>query len=230
MNGTPPPQNHLIAALNKDEHNHVLSLSEIVQLAAGTVLYEDDQELARVYFPLTCVLSSICIFKSGHSAEMATIGCEGMLSVTAVLGTMRVIGRNIVQVPGACMVMSINAFRQAQEALPTFREVVNAYAHALLGQVMQTVACNALHSGEQRCAKWLLMTDERANGEPFQLKQEFLAAMLGVNRITVSGIANSLQQAGLIRYSRGTISVLHRAGLEEVSCDCYSRIRGRFTP
>ncbi|MDN3570510.1 Crp/Fnr family transcriptional regulator [Methylobacterium longum] len=230
MNVTTAHQNHLIAALSKDEHDHVLSLSEVVELAAGTVLYEDDQEIVRVYFPLNCVLSSICIFESGHSAEMATIGCEGMLSVTAVLGTMRVIGRNIVQVPGACLVMSINAFQQAQEALPAFREVVNAYAHALLGQIMQTVACNALHSGEQRCAKWLLMTDDRANGEPFQLKQEFLAAMLGVNRITVSGIANSLQQTGLISYSRGTISVLDRAGLEEVSCDCYPRIRKRFTP
>jgi CRP-like cAMP-binding protein len=223
-------QNHLIAALAEDEHDYVVSLGEIVEFSAGTLLYEDGHELAHVYFPLTCVLSSISDFENGDSAEMATIGCEGMLSVTAVLGTSRVIGRNIVQVPGTCLVMNVSAFREAQDRVPALREQVLDYTHALMGQVMQTVACNALHSGEQRCAKWLLMTDDRSGGGSFSLKQDFLGAMLGVSRITVSGIAVKLQAEGLIRYSRGTVSVLDRAGLEKISCPCYGRIQRRFTP
>jgi CRP-like cAMP-binding protein len=93
-----------------------------------------------------------------------------------------VIGRNLVQVPGACLVLNVSDFQQIQDALPAFRETVLAYTHALMGQVMQNVACNALHSGAQRCARWLLMTDDRSGGEPFHLKQEFLGAMLGVRR------------------------------------------------
>jgi CRP-like cAMP-binding protein len=222
-------QNRLIATLTDDGHDHVVSVGEIVDFTAGTLLYDDDEELAHVYFPLTCVISSICVFENGQTAEMATIGREGMLSIAAVLGTLRVIGRNLVQVPGACLVLNVSDFQRIQDALPAFRETVLAYTHALMGQVMQNVACNALHSGAQRCARWLLMTDDRSGGEPFHLKQEFLGAMLGVSRITVSGIARDLQQAGLIRYSRGTVSVLDRTGLERISCPCYGHLRRRFS-
>lgn len=222
-------QNRLIATLADGGHDHVVGLGDIVDFASGTLLYDDDEEMAHVYFPLTCVISSICVFENGQTAEMATIGREGMMSVTAVLGTLRVIGRNIVQVPGACLVLNVSDFEHVQQALPTFRDVILAYTHALMGQVMQNVACNALHSGAQRCARWLLMTDDRSGGESFSLKQEFLGAMLGVSRITVSGIARDLQQAGLIRYSRGTVSVLDREGLERISCSCYGHMRRRFS-
>lgn len=124
--------------------------------------------------------------------------------------------------------MDIRAFREAQRTLPGFQDLLHTYARAFMAQVMQSVACNAVHSVEERCARWLLMCRDRSEGDRFLLTQEFLAEMLGVSRASVNLVARTLQGAGLIRYSRGGITILDREGLEDSACECYRQVRDLY--
>ena len=159
---------------------------------------------------------------------MATVGNEGAVGAGALLDDNTATGRYLVQLPGSALAIEPAKLRIALEESPSLRALLAAYARAFVGQVMQSVACNAVHSAEERCARWLLMTHDRSGGDTFALTQEFLAQMLGVHRPTVTIVARTLQRAGLIRYSRGSITVLDRAGLEEAACECYHLIRRRY--
>jgi CRP-like cAMP-binding protein len=162
----------------------------------------------------------------GRAVEFATVGNEGFVGVAPLLGVESMPTRCLSQIPGAASRMEAGAFRAAQDANPAFRALLLRYTLALLNQIAQTAACNRAHPIEERCARWLLMTHDRVNGDKhFPLTQEFLAQMLGVRRASVSVAQAILHRAGLIRYTRGTISVLDRAGLEAASCPCYGVIR-----
>jgi CRP-like cAMP-binding protein len=218
------PRNRLLAALGEDEWAQLKASFKRVELPLGHVLYDAGEPFEQVYFPQTGVISTVAPF-TAQPAEMATTGREGLVSISIALGADRAFSRHIVQVPGEALTIDIEDFRKAQQELPVLDELMRAYARAFLAQVMQSVACNAVHSVEARCARWLLMCLDRADGDRFLLTQEFLADMLGVSRASVNQVAQALQSRGLITYSRGGITVLDRKGLERTSCECYRRVR-----
>jgi CRP-like cAMP-binding protein len=194
-------------------------------MARGHPLHEPGTRIAHVYFPRTGVASIVARFADGGAVEVATIGNEGLVGLSAYLAD----GRNpfdvFVQVPGQMARMDAGAFLLEVRGCAALRDLVRRYAYALLFQVGQSAACNRAHPLEQRCARWLLMTHDRVVGDQIELTQEFLAEMLGVRRAGVTHAANALKRKGWIDYRRGTIHVLDRKGLERAACECYALIR-----
>jgi CRP-like cAMP-binding protein len=165
---------------------------------------------------------------NGAAVEVGTVGHEGMVGIAEFLGGEPSGSETLVQIPGVALRLPSAALREGAETLPELRRLLGRYTQAYLIQVAQGAACNRLHNVEARCAKWLLMTHDRVGSDSFPLKQEFLALMLGVRRAGVTVAAGALQESGLIRYRRGGIRVLDRAGLEEASCECYRIVRRHF--
>jgi CRP-like cAMP-binding protein len=171
-------------------------------------------------------MSMLNFIDDGRAIEVGTIGPEGFVGLPVLFGAESAPSTTLVQVPGEGSRMTAAAFRSALGECPGFFALLMRYAQAFLNQVAQSATCNRLHSVEERCARWLLQTQDRVNGDTdFPLTQEFLAQMLGVRRPTVSIAAGMLQQAGLIRYVRGQMRILDRERLEAASCECYGIIR-----
>jgi CRP-like cAMP-binding protein len=165
----------------------------------------------------------------GQVAEITTIGNEGVVGAHVFLGEAESIGDTIVQVPdGGMFTMPVDAFNAEMHRRGAFYNVIMRYQAALTNQIMQTSVCNSLHSAEERACRWLLMTHDRVGRDEFQLTHEFMAAMLGVRRPTVTLIAGSLQRAGLISYRRGHITIVSREGLESASCECYESAKASY--
>jgi CRP-like cAMP-binding protein len=223
--------NRILAALATDSPADFAWLAlqlEPVELAQGAVIAPANETLTWVYFPLTSVASVISRMSSG-SAEVGTIGNEGLVGLDVLLQGQPSPNETVAQIPGRALRVSAAALADGTEQRPALRRMVSRYAHAYLTQVAQTASCNALHGIEQRCARWLLMTHDRVGGaDQFPLTQEYLAIMLGVRRAGVSEAAGALQDAGLIRYRRGGIQILDRAGLEAAVCECYGIVRRHF--
>jgi CRP-like cAMP-binding protein len=200
---------------------------EPVALPHRKILFEADEPLSRVYLIETGVVSLVTVFEDGTTVEMASIGREGLVGVGTLLGGDVALGCYVVQVPGSALTMDAARFRGALQESPKLRMACEAYAQTFFAQLLQNVACNAAHTVERRCARRLLMSHDRSDGDTFALTQELLAEMLGVRRSTVTLIDRALQRAGLIHYHRGTITVLDRPGLEAAACECYRVIRDR---
>jgi CRP-like cAMP-binding protein len=164
----------------------------------------------------------------GGTVEVGTVGNEGMAGLPVLLHTDTMPTKGFIQVEGHGMRLTPERFRAAVRDLPHFERVLFRYAQALFDLVAQSAACNRLHSLEERCARWLLMTADRVQGDTMPLKQQFLAAMLGVHRPAVTVAAGTLQRAGFIRYTRGRVTILDRSGLEAASCPCYGIVRRSF--
>jgi CRP-like cAMP-binding protein len=161
--------------------------------------------------------------------EVATVGNEGFIGINAVFGSNRMLGAALVKIPdGAALAMSISAFQREMKRQGAFSQVINRYAQGFVASLMQSVACNALHSVEERCARWLLTMRDRIGGNDFPLTQEFLAVMLGVRRPSVTLAVGALQRLGLIDYGHRRIVILDRAGLESASCECYAVVKKHF--
>ncbi len=220
--------NNIMRRLPESEREQLLPLVRAVDLAHDQLLVLSGQTIQQVWFPETCVISHVAIFEGGLSAEMAATGREGIAPVAVLLHADRAIARSVVQVPGKALQMSRDAFAQALERLPVFRTRVALFGQAFLGQVLQSVACNAVHSVHERCARWILFAHDRTGMDTFELTQEYLAELVGVSRPSVSLAAKTLQAAGLIRYTRGTLTVLDREGLEDAACECYGIITRLF--
>jgi CRP-like cAMP-binding protein len=165
---------------------------------------------------------------NGDAAEVGTIGNEGMVGLPLLLGDDRAPTSVYVQVPGTGLRMTAAQFTRELASSASMRTVMLRYAHALFNQVAQSAACNHFHTIQQRCCRWMLMTHDRMNSDEFLLTQEFLAMMLGVQRTGVSAAAGGLQRAGLIRYRRGVVTILDRAGLLRQACECYSLSKREF--
>jgi CRP-like cAMP-binding protein len=228
MVGDTVPRNALLGALTDTDWQRMSSNSREVPLNSGTVLLRADDPYQQVLFPLAGVVSSVALFKNGASSEMATIGAEGMVDIGAILGSATALSRHTVQVPGTALAVDHAVFRHWQQECPAFRKILLDYAQAFLCQVLQSVACNAVHSVRERAARWLLTCDDRSGASHFVLTQQFLGEMLGASRGMVSAVALSFQRAGFIRYSRGLITIQDRAGLERTSCECYRTIRQAY--
>jgi CRP-like cAMP-binding protein len=218
------PRNRLLAAVGEEEWEILREHLEPVELMSGEMLFDSGARFDRVYFPESGVISTVAPLADGP-AEMATTGWEGVCSISAVLGAEHAFSRHQVQVPGMALSMELTALREVQQRLPGFSGLLLTYTRVFLAQVLQSVACNAVHSVEERCARWLLMCRDRSGGSRFSMTQEFLAEMLGVSRASVNTVARTLQAAGLIRYSRGGVVIVDPAGLEESACECYRRVR-----
>jgi CRP-like cAMP-binding protein len=194
------------------------------------VLYAPGGQIDALYFPVEAVASVLTSLTDGAGVEIATVGNEGMVGAIVALGAEVMPAREFcqVQVPGTMLRMDRASFAEALAHDAPLRTLIQRYLQALFSQIAQQVACNALHSVEERCCRWLLLTHDRVDSDTFPITQEFLAQMLGVRRASVTLAASTLQQAGLIRYRRGELTVLDRAGLEDVACECYGVVRSEF--
>jgi CRP-like cAMP-binding protein len=181
-----------------------------------------------VWFPHQGVISLVAVDAEGEAVEVATVGREGMTGLALVLGSETMTNRAMVQVVGRGSKMRASAFRTALQASPGLRQHMLRYILAVVTQISQNAACNQLHAINTRCARWLLTTHDRVEGDSFGLTQEYLAMMLGVTRVSVSAAAGALQKAGLIRYARGIVTITDRAGLEDAACACYRIIEDEF--
>ncbi len=215
----------LLAAMPDDAFAQLAPHLEVVPLTAREILFDAAAPLQCVYFPHSGVICLMAALRDGV-AETAAIGSEGFVGFEAVLGGDRAANRALVQVPGSASRIRVATLHAAMQASPPIRELLLRYVRFFLVQALQSVACNGLHAVEERCAKWLLMAHDRAgHTDSFNLTQEFLAEMLGVHRPSVTVVARTLQNAGLIRYSRGVIVITDRKGLEEAACECYAVVR-----
>ena len=221
-------QNHLLSALPAAERQRLTALMQRVETKHGDVLFESDAPITSVEFPLYGVVSMVVETDDGEIAEVGTVGNEGMVGVPLVLGVDRARNKAFYQVPGEALRMSSKDFVAELQRSAVFLRVAQLHACAFSNQVSQSAACNTLHPVEQRLARWILMCHDRVGSNHIHLTQEFLSQMLGVRRASVTIVAGTLQQAGLIRYARGDIEVLDRKGLEESSCGCYASARKEY--
>ena len=222
------PRNRLLAAL---PHDVLLSLRPYlkpVSLPRGRVLCEADEPLGRAYFVEAGAVSLVTVFEDGTPAEMATVGREGVVGIGILLGGEHALARYVVPVSGFAHTIETSRLRSALQASPELRAACETYAQAFVAHLLQNVACNAAHRADQRCARWLLMCADQTENDTFELTQEYLAEMLGVRRSTVTGVACALQEAGLIHYRRGAITILDRGGLEATACECYRIVRSGY--
>jgi CRP-like cAMP-binding protein len=221
-------RNHILRVLPARDYSWILPHLTSIPLRVNDVLAEANEPFLHVYFVESGVVS-IVNKTEGGSVEVGTVGNEGMAGLSVFLNGGADQNETMVQVPGEAKRMPAAMFAQGADERPGLRRTLNRYTHAFLAQVSQTAACNRTHNLNERCARWLLMTHDRADGaDTFPLTQEFLSFMLGVRRAGVTVAAGALQQAGLIKYSRGKITVTDRAGLEAASCDCYAIVRAQF--
>jgi CRP-like cAMP-binding protein len=218
-------RNRVLAGLPADLEQSLASGMEKVSLGIKHVLYAPGKPIEHVYFPLTCVLSLVVEMNDKVVIEVATVGNEGMLGAPVVLGVDHSARQAFAQVPGVALRMPARELRRAMAEHGELRERLLRYVQVLNNQIGQSTACNQAHSIDERMCRWLLMCHDRVGGDEIPLTQEFLAQMLGVRRPSVTVVAGMLQKAGLIRYSRGRITVLDRAGLEAGSCECYEAVR-----
>lgn len=216
--------NALLARLDHDQRAVVLERSERVTLSSGVVLYEARKPLHHVYFPDCGTLSVVKVMDDGTRVEVATVGQDGMASLVAFFGEELPTTECFVQIPGEGTRMTVEVFREVTQPGQPLHDVMQRFARYEHAQMSQTIACNRLHSVAERCSRWLLLNHDRVGRteEPMPLTHEFIAIMLGVRRASVSLAAEALQRAGLIRYSRGRVVVLDRAGLERSACECYA--------
>jgi CRP-like cAMP-binding protein len=220
----PGGENRILTALPSSDRLELFGLVRNVTLPVKTVLFEPGASIDAIYFPTDGVISLVTPLHDGAIVEVATIGNEGIVGVPLVpLGGLAV--RAISQVAGHSLRIEAAAFLSLFDRSAAFQALVDRYTQALFGQISQAAACNRLHSSEERLSRWLLMSHDRVGADQFMITQEFLGQMLGARRSTVSVSAGILQRAGLIRYVRGHVTIVDRAGLEAVSCECYAVIR-----
>lgn len=222
------PANRLLALLPNKDYERLRPHLQPTQLGYKQSLYRARKPIEHVYFIEAGVGSLVNTMINGQAAEVGTIGNEGMVGLPIVFGDDRAPTSVYVQVPGNGLKITAAAFRKELASSISMRTVLLRYAHAFFNQVAQSAACNHFHSLEQRCCRWLLMTHDRMHSNEFLLTQEFLAMMLGVQRTGVTVAAGALQRAGLIRYTRGNVTMLDRAGLEKRSCECYRVSKDEF--
>ena len=229
--------NGLLAAWPDAEWTVLAPELEWVSLDQGQLLYEAGAPLRHVYFPATAVVSLVSTLRSGASVEVAMVGHEGMVGVTAFMGAGTAYTSAIVQAPGQAWRLSAPTLGQHVRRSEPVLQVMLGYTQALLSHMAQTSACHCHHGLDQQLCRWLLLHLDRQDHDQVRSTQERIAAMLGVRREGVTGGALKLQKAGLIRYMRGRIDVLDRAGLEALSCECYAivkdvydRLRGQQPP
>ena len=220
--------NRLLTLLSNGDYERLRPRLLNINLDYRKVLIEAFRPIEHVYFPVDGVASLVTTMENGASAEVGTIGSEGMVGLPSILGDQSATSTVYVQVPGTALKIDARIFRSELERSPTLRAVMLRYGHAFFNQVAQSAACAHLHKLEQRCCRWLLMTRDRMPSDEFLLTQEFLGMMLGVRRTSVTLVMGDLAKAGLLRYARGHVTILNRKALQESACECYEISKREF--
>ncbi len=219
------PKNLFLSALPAVELVRLRPLLTFHRLPQGLVLQEPDQRIEHVHFIDSGMISLVAMMQDGSAIETATLGREAILGSLSALGNHRSGTRAIVQIDATAWRMPVADFRSAISQSPVLRKVALLSSELTLAQMQQTAACNALHTADRRLCRWIVQVRDRIDDDVIRLTHDFLAQMLAVRRPTVSLIAYGLQQAGLIRYQRGKISILDREGLERGACECVGALR-----
>ncbi|MEO6391316.1 MAG: Crp/Fnr family transcriptional regulator [Pyrinomonadaceae bacterium] len=220
-----PIKNQLLSALPAKAYERLLPHLQPIEMSSGRVLFELGDEIKHIYFPLNSLISLVLEMSDGVTIEVGVVGNDGAAGLTAMLGQSRAINRAIVQIPNGGVQIKTAILQEEFDRAEDLQMLMHRYTVSLLTQVSQTAACNNHHRVEERLARWLLMCHDRVGSDEFNLTQEFIANMIGAHRPTVSTAASALQNEGLIKYSRGLITVLNRRGLESFACECYQAQR-----
>lgn len=222
------PVNQLLAALPSKEYNRLADHLKPVNLTGGEILLEPHEPIKKIYFPERAMISLVSIMMDGSTTEIGLIGNEGLIGLPAILGGNSTTSRTIVQVSGTALEISAEIVKQEFERGEKLYQLLLLYTQALLTQVSQSAACNRQHKIEERLARWLLSVQDCIMQDELPLTQEFIANMLGTRRSGVTVAAGILQQAGIIRYSRGRITILDQEALEATACECYRLVQNEF--
>ena len=221
-------RNTLLEKLSSEERESLFPSTELTEFSTKELVYAPRQPLNHAYFPETCVMSLITVLEDGTEIEAATIGNEGMIGIPLILAGNRMTSKVVCQIAGSAWRIPAEELTKALESHSALFLNLRKYAQALFELLAQSTACNRLHTIEQRCARWLLSTHDRIEGDTFFLTHEFLATMLGVRRPGVSLVAKSLQDNGLVSYKHGKMTIKDRDGLEGISCECYATVRNSY--
>lgn len=223
-----PLKNKILSSLSPGVYESLSQYLEPVQLEHGKVLHQPEEPIGQVYFINTGLISILSLLEDGSTIEVGVVGREGLSDTSALLGASVSPHQSLVQIPGESLRMRIDAFKEEVRRNSQFQALLLRYASLLIAQISQVAVCNALHTIEERLARWLLMSALRTESENLPLTQEFISHMLGVRRAGVTVAARTLQSAGLIRYNRGEITILDHDGLEGAACECYQNSREEF--
>ena len=223
-----PAKNRLLGCLNTQERDRLLALMQVVELKPRQIIQLSGGPLEMVYFPVTAAIALVCVMADGRSTEVGLVGNEGMVGLPALLGNREQPFETVVQIPGTALRIGPNALSDEAHGSLQLEELLLRYTQVFLNQVTQEAACRGHHSVRQRLAKWLLTICDATQIDQFRVTQEFLGQMLGVGRPRVSLAAAAFQQAGLIHYQRGMVTLTDRGGLETTACECYQIIRDEY--
>jgi CRP-like cAMP-binding protein len=216
--------NHLLSSISAEEYARLVPHLQTVRLDLGSVMEGTPGECGFAYFPTTSVVSLICEMADGATAEVALTGNDGMLGISLFLGGNTTTNRAVVGISGEAKRMDARILKDQFTRGGTFQRVLLRYTEALIAQISLTAACNRMHTLEKRLCRWLLLIHDRATSNEFVMTQEFIANMLGGRRETVTVAAGRLQDAGLIQYTRGHLTIVDRFGLENTVCECYRAV------
>ena len=220
-----PRDNHILDALPDEERERLFPHLSFVSMPLGKVLYESGESLKHIYFPTDSIVSLLYVMKDGASAEIAVVGNEGAIGVALLMGGETTPSRAIVQSAGSAFRLEGKRLKLEFNRHGQMLHVLLRYTQSLITQMAQTAVCNRHHSVNQQLCRWLLLSLDRLPSNELKMTQELIANMLGVRREGVTAAAGELQRAGVIRYARGKITVLDRAKLEQLSCECYSVVK-----
>ena len=220
--------NRLLRALTPDDYALLEPHLDAVAWRRGQVLYDAGDVISHAYFPHDTFVSLVTVLENGETVEMAGFGREGVFGLSSALFSRRTLGRYRVQVDGTAARVSLGRLHALMDARPDARGLLQRYGEVLIRQTFRTVACNAVHSVEARCCRWILSMHDRVDSDVLPLTHEIMAEMLGVQRSTVTTATGCLQGAGLISQRRGFIVLTDRPGLQAITCECYRRIRGIY--
>jgi len=221
-------RNRLLAALLATEYKRLLPRLEHVALKRGQIVYRADQQIEAVYFPEEAVVAMVDMMDDGRTVEVGVIGREGIVGINIFLGGVVTPDKAIVQLPGGAMRMKAKDLRKEVRFGSPLQRLLLGYTRTFLAVISQSVACSEHHSVDQRLARWLLTMNDYSGASEFLMVQESIAAMLGVRRVSITEAGGRLQEAALIRYRRGRITILDKPGLEKQSCECYRFIRRQY--
>jgi CRP-like cAMP-binding protein len=224
-----PLQNHLLAQLPQPERQRWWPQLEYFDMPLGQVMYEAGGTLSHVYFPTTAIVSLLYVMENGASGEIAVVGNEGIVGISLFMGGGSTPSRAVVQSAGSGFRLKARVMKDEFDKAGPVLHLLLRYTQALITQMSQTAVCNRHHSLDQQLCRWLLLSLDRLQGNELVMTQELIANMLGVRREWVTDGALKLQMAGLIRYSRGHITVLDRQGLENRSCECYAVVKEEYS-
>lgn len=224
----PVPENRLLARLPPKDRTRLESHLELIHLRKGKILYHIGDQITDVYFPLEGMISLLSTTQEGGAVEVGMVGCEGMAGITTILGARELEYQMMVQIAGSAFRLKAELLCKEFDRTAALRDLLLRYTHVVVTQLSQSAVCNRFHTIEERLCRWLLIARDRVQSDTLEFTQEILSHMLGAPRTLVTMTAGRLQEAGLIMYKRGSITLLRREQMEDAACECYKVIKRAF--